>query len=33
MPQIEVAERGVWPDGYTEAGVEATKGFFEPVGP
>ena len=27
MPQVAVAERDGWPDGYTEAGVEATRGF------
>ncbi len=28
MPQIEVAERDGWPEGYTETGVEATRGFL-----
>ncbi len=32
MPQVGVAERDGWPDGDTEAGVEATRGFFESVG-
>ena len=28
MPQVGDAERDGWPEGHTEAGVEATKGFF-----
>ena len=28
MPQVMEAERDGWPKGYTEAGVEATRGFF-----
>jgi hypothetical protein len=28
MPQIEAAERDGWPDGSTEAGIDATRGFF-----
>jgi hypothetical protein len=28
MPQLGEAERDGWPDGYTEAGVEAARGFF-----
>jgi hypothetical protein len=29
MPQIEAAERDGWPEGYTAAGVEATREFFD----
>ena len=32
MPQVGVAERDRWPDGYTEAGIEATRGFLTPLG-
>ena len=28
MPQVEEAERDGWPDEYTGAGMEATRGFF-----
>ncbi len=28
IPQVGEAERSGWPGEYTEAGVEATKGFF-----
>ena len=29
MPQVRVAERDGWPEEYTGAGVEATRGFFD----
>jgi hypothetical protein len=29
LPQLGVAERDGWPDGYTERGVEATRGFLD----
>jgi hypothetical protein len=29
MPQVEAAERDGWPGEYTEAGVEATRWFFD----
>ena len=31
MPQVAVAERDGWPGGYTDRGVEETRGFIEPV--
>jgi hypothetical protein len=31
MPQVAEAERNGWPDGYTQAGIEATKAFFTPA--
>ncbi len=30
MPQVGVAERDRWPDGYAQAGIKATRGFFAP---
>jgi hypothetical protein len=32
MPQVGEAERDGWPVGYTERGVEATRGFVEVAG-
>ena len=32
MPQVGDAERNGWPGEYTEAGIEATRGFLTPLG-